>query len=63
MEKQAYMKPQMLMVSIHQSTIICVSTVSKVISGDTGITYGGGGNGTARARTVDIWGDEADDQE
>lgn len=60
MKKQAYIKPWMLMVSIQQSTIICGCQVRSVGGSNTGITYGGSGNGTARSRTADIWEDEDD---
>ena len=51
MNKQAYQKPALRVVKIQQTSIICTSvTVGSVDSGDTGIGYGGGGSGPARAR-------------
>ena len=45
--KKEYIKPNMLVVKLQPTTIICVSR--KVYSGDTGITSGGSGFGSGRA--------------
>ena len=52
MKKKAYMKPTMRVVKMQHQGIICTSDpVRSVDGGDTGIDYGGGGSGPARARS------------
>ena len=64
MNKQAYIKPAMRIVRIEHQHIICTSdTVNSVKSDDTGIGYGGGGNGPVRARQHSVWDDDEDDYE
>ena len=49
--KRVYQKPVLRVVKIQQTHIICASDpVRSVDGGDTGIGYGGGGSGPARAR-------------
>ena len=50
MKKKAYQVPSIKEVKIQTATIIAVSNVNSVSSGDTGIGYGGGGSGDARSR-------------
>lgn len=45
MNKKEYEKPAMRVVKIAMTSIICTS-VTGLDSGDTGIGYGGGGDGT-----------------
>ena len=47
--KKNYCKPTMNMVKIQDSQMLCGS-ITGVEGGDTGIGYGGGSNGPARAR-------------
>ena len=54
--KKMYVKPTMDVVEYHMSQITCTS-VSKVSAGDTGLNYGGGGNGPARGKSS-IWDEE-----
>jgi hypothetical protein len=56
MNKKFYAKPTMDVVEYHMSQITCTS-MSKVSAGDTGLSYGGGGNGPARGKSS-IWDDE-----
>jgi len=60
MNKKAYQKPTMRIVRIQHQQIICISNVSSVESGDTGIGFGGGGSGPAQARGFGEWDDEWD---
>ena len=48
----------MQVVKINQSTFIMTSTLTSISTNDTGITYGGGGNGTGRSRDYDDWDEE-----
>ena len=49
--KKIYMKPDMKVVKLQHQGIICTSDpVGSVDGGDTGIGYGGGSSGSARAR-------------
>ncbi len=58
MNKKFYAKPTMDVVEYHMSQITCTSSVSKVsTSSDIGLSYGGGGNGSARGKSS-IWDDE-----
>ena len=51
MNKKDYQKPAMRVVLLqHQQHLLAGSDVTNVNSGDTGIGYGGGGSGPARAR-------------
>jgi len=61
MNKKAYQKPTMRVVRIQHQQIICTSNVNTVISGDTGIGYGGGGSGPAHARGFGDWDDDWDE--
>lgn len=56
MNKKFYAKPTMDVVEYHMSQITCTS-VRSVKSDDTGLSYGGGGNGPARGKSS-IWDDE-----
>ena len=56
MNKKFYAKPTMDVVEYHMSQITCTS-MSKVSAGDTGLSYGGGGNGPARGKSS-IWDEE-----
>lgn len=47
--KKNYMKPALRVVRIQQKCQILSGSIRSVESGDTGIGYGGGGNGPARA--------------
>ena len=61
--KKQYMKPAITAVKLQHLGIICTS-VTEVNSGDTGISFDGGGSGPARARqhgSID-W-DDQDDQD
>ncbi|MBR1712349.1 MAG: hypothetical protein IJ722_02955 [Alloprevotella sp.] len=49
MKKQIYQKPAMRIVKLQHSQMLCTSGITDVNGGDTGIGYGGGGNGPARA--------------
>lgn len=62
--KTVYQKPTMNVVQIqHQSHILAGSagSVKSLNSGDTGITYGGGGSGPAHSRSNDDWDDDWDE--
>ena len=53
------MNPTMNVVKIRQAQMLCSSpVVNNVDSGDTGIRFGGGGNGSDRSRGSDDWDDE-----
>ena len=57
--KKDYMNPPMNVVKIRQAQMLCSSpVVNNVDSGDTGIRFGGGGNGSDRSRGSDDWDDE-----
>lgn len=56
--KRNYQQPSVCITPIHASTVLAVSGMKSIQSGDAGITYGGGGNGPARTRRKDIWEDE-----
>ena len=47
--KKEYQKPAMRIERIEHAQMLCGS-ITEVESGDTGIGYGGGGSGPARAR-------------
>ena len=57
MKKQTYQKPELRVVKIQQTRMLCLSGVTDVNSGDTGITYGGGKSSVARSRG-DSWFDD-----
>ena len=52
----------MRIVRIQATHIVCASegnqAVSNVSAGETGITYGGGGSGTARVKEKNVWDEE-----
>ena len=50
MKKQTYQKPEMRVVLLQHQQTLLAGSVDSVNSGDTGIGFGGGGNGPARAR-------------
>ena len=50
MKKNEYQKPEMRVVKIQQTQMLCGSPLTEVNSGDTGIGIGGTGSGPARAR-------------
>ena len=56
--KRNYVKPQMQVVKINQSTFIMESKSISVSSNDTGITYGGGSSTSGRSRDYDDWDEE-----
>ena len=56
MKKKIYTRPTFDVVEYHMSQITCTS-VHKVSSSDTGLNYGGGGNGPARGKSS-IWDEE-----
>lgn len=57
--KKNYVKPQMQVVKINQSTFIMGSkSITGVSSNDTGITYGGGSSTSGRSRDYDDWDEE-----
>jgi hypothetical protein len=49
MIKKDYQKPTMNVVLLQHRTMLLSGSITDVNSGDTGIGYGGGGNGPARA--------------
>ena len=51
MNKKHYQKPAMRVVRIQQKCQILSGSVTRVESGDTGITGGGPGSGPARSRS------------
>ena len=57
MNKKFYAKPTMDVVEYHMSQITCTSVRNVSSSSDTGLSYGGGGNGPARGKSG-IWDDE-----
>jgi len=50
MKKQTYQKPAMQVVLLQHQQTLLAGSVDSVNSGDTGIGFGGGGSGPARAR-------------
>ena len=55
-----YMKPAMRVVKLqHQCHILSGSPVNS-IGGNAELDYGGGGSGSARARSHGVWNDEED---
>ena len=57
--KKNYQQPMMRIVRIQNHSIICTSgggpnQVGRISSGDNGITYGGGNNGTARVKEQNV---------
>ena len=48
--KKDYQKPAMCIVRIQHQSMVC-SSVRSLSSGNTGITYGGAGTGSARVRS------------
>ena len=58
MNKKDYQKPEMRVVKIQQQAhLLSGSGVNNVDGGDTGIGYGGGGSGPAKARGFGGWDD------
>ena len=56
MKKKIYTAPALSVEEFEMSDIVCGSPVRIVESGDTGLGYGGGGNGPARGKSRDgIW--------
>mgnify|MGYP006916069732 CR=1 FL=1 len=55
MKKQKYQRPEMEVVKIQPSQMLCGS-ITNVDSGDSGISYGGGSSGGGRAPELD-WDD------
>jgi len=60
MNKKEYQKPTMWVVKMEHKTALLTSSILQVGSSDTGIDYGGGGSGPARARIFDDWDDWGD---
>ena len=56
MKKKIYTRPTFDVIEYHMSQITCTSMKS-VSSNDTGLKYGGGGNGPARGKSS-IWDEE-----
>ena len=51
MKKQTYQKPAMQVVLLQHQQTLLAGSVDSVNSGDTGIGFGGGDSGPARARS------------
>ena len=51
MNKKIYMKPTMNVVKIQHQAHLLAGSIDSVNGGDTGIGFGGGGSGPARARS------------
>ena len=58
MTRKYYQAPSMLVVSVSTQNLLAGSEVTDVVSGDTGIGYGGGGSGPAYGRSRGNWGDD-----
>ena len=55
MEKKIYTTPTLSVVEFEMNEVICTSPLQS-ISGNSGLSYGGGGNGPARGKSRDgIW--------
>ena len=62
MNKKDYEKPAMRVVKIQQQAhLLAGSEVKSVSTGDTSITFGGGGNGGARSRSFGGFDDDWDE--
>ena len=55
MNRKDYQKPAMRVVTLRHTGILMTSLTG--INSDTGLGYGGGGNGSARSRGFDDWDD------
>lgn len=58
MNKKDYKNPTVQIVNIQQKARLLSGSLTDISTGDTGISYGGGGSGTAYARAFDEWIDE-----
>lgn len=58
MNKKDYQTPTMRVVNIQQKPRLLSGSLTDISTGDIGISYGGGGSGTANARAFDEWIDE-----
>ena len=61
--KKTYMIPTVRVMELHQSEIICTSTISRTFGNST-MKYGGGSTTSARVREYgdyDIWSESGDD--
>lgn len=59
--KKNYQKPDMNIVRLRHTCIVCASNdqvVTDVDGGDTDLGYGGGGSGIARGRQNTLWGED-----
>lgn len=55
MKKQTYMKPDMRVLMLQHQHQLLAGSVNNVEGGDSGIGFGGGGDGPARAPFFDGW--------
>ncbi|MBQ8097137.1 MAG: hypothetical protein IJ533_00750 [Prevotella sp.] len=58
MKKNDYQKPEIRVVKIQHKQHLLSGSVNSVDGGDTGIGFGGGGTGPAKARSFGGWDDE-----
>jgi hypothetical protein len=62
--KKSYQKPVMQVVAISQKSVILGASEVKSVGGNAGFNaVVSGGNGTARSRQFDAWGDEEEEED